>query len=306
MRLAQTHILAMILAAGLAGSDIISETRRAARAGRFAEAEQQVQTYLAQSGITPEAAEAVSWLAREALAANQLDRAEGYARQARELAENLLNSVRIEQNRHLEIALGAAIEVEAQVLARRGQLTEAVALLEQELQRWKDSPLHARIQKNIHLLSLRGKPAPPLELSDWIGSNPPSFQELRGKTVLLFFWAHWCPDCRAQVPALERLHETYRDKGLVIVAPTQPYGFTSRGQPASREEEKAYIGKVWQERYAALAGFAPVPVSEANFKRYGASTTPTLVLIDRQGIVRLYHPGNLDYEELAKAVESCL
>jgi thioredoxin-related protein len=50
----------------------------------------------------------------------------------------------------------------------------------------------------------------------------------------------------------------------------------------------------------------PVPVSEENFKVYGASTTPTLVLIDRRGVVRLYHPGNLSYEELAAKLESIL
>ena len=47
----------------------------------------------------------------------------------------------------------------------------------------------------------------------------------------------------------------------------------------------------------------PAPVSEANFTRYGASTTPTLVLIDRVGIVRLYHPGVMTYAELREAVE---
>lgn len=46
-----------------------------------------------------------------------------------------------------------------------------------------------------------------------------------------------------------------------------------------------------------------MPVSEENFKMYGASTMPTLVLIDRQGLVRLYHPGAMSYEELAARVE---
>jgi len=45
-----------------------------------------------------------------------------------------------------------------------------------------------------------------------------------------------------------------------------------------------------------------VPVSEENFKAWGASTTPTLALIDRLGIVRLYNPGKLSYEELAPKV----
>jgi hypothetical protein len=47
-----------------------------------------------------------------------------------------------------------------------------------------------------------------------------------------------------------------------------------------------------------------VPVSEENFKAWGASTTPTLALIDRLGIVRLYNPGRMTYEELAPKVAS--
>jgi thioredoxin-related protein len=42
-----------------------------------------------------------------------------------------------------------------------------------------------------------------------------------------------------------------------------------------------------------------VPLSEENFQRFGASTTPTLVLVDRAGIVRLYHPGAMPYSQLA-------
>jgi thioredoxin-related protein len=49
-------------------------------------------------------------------------------------------------------------------------------------------------------------------------------------------------------------------------------------------------------------GEIPVPVSEKNFQVYGVSTTPTLVLIDAAGVVRLYHPGKMNYEELAPRV----
>ena len=50
----------------------------------------------------------------------------------------------------------------------------------------------------------------------------------------------------------------------------------------------------------------PVPVSEENLKNYGASTTPTLVLIDREGIVRMYHPGSMSTVELETAIRSVL
>ena len=49
-----------------------------------------------------------------------------------------------------------------------------------------------------------------------------------------------------------------------------------------------------------------MPVSEETFKNYGVSTTPTLVLIARGGLVRLYHPGQMSYEELAPIIEAAL
>ena len=50
----------------------------------------------------------------------------------------------------------------------------------------------------------------------------------------------------------------------------------------------------------------PVPLSQHNFKTYGASTTPTLVVINRAGQVAMYHPGAMTYEELRAAIEKAL
>jgi thioredoxin-related protein len=91
----------------------------------------------------------------------------------------------------------------------------------------------------------------------------------------------------------------------VIVGPTQLYGYVGRGREANPSEELTYIDDVRRQEYSA-AGDMPVPVSSENFANYGSSTTPTLVLIDRQGIVRLYHPGEMTYEELAPRVKGLL
>ena len=73
------------------------------------------------------------------------------------------------------------------------------------------------------------------------------------------------------------------------------------GQRDATTTERKYIGEVWGKYYASLAD-VPVPIGSGNFRNYGASTTPTLALIDSKGVVRLYHPGNLSYEELRQAV----
>jgi thiol-disulfide isomerase/thioredoxin len=119
--------------------------------------------------------------------------------------------------------------------------------------------------------------------------------------VLLFFWAHWCADCKAEVPIIERLRQEFASAGLVVIGPTQLYGYAAQGADASPAQERAYIDSVRQRYYAGLLDM-PVPLSQQNFKTYGASTTPTLVVLNRAGQVALYHPGAMRYEDLRAAL----
>jgi thiol-disulfide isomerase/thioredoxin len=135
-------------------------------------------------------------------------------------------------------------------------------------------------------------------MAEWLGPRPVPLAQLKGHPVLLFFWAHWCGDCKAEVPVLAQLLAVYKSKGLIVIGPSQHYGYAAAGEDASRESETRYIDEVRNHYYSALDGMS-VPLSEANFKNYGASTTPTLVLIDRQGIVRFYHPGAMPYPQLS-------
>ena len=261
--------------------------------------------YRAAHGATSEALEALSWLGRAALAGKQLDKAFQYASETYELSASALKQTKLEDAR-LETALGAAIEVQALVRSERGQRSDAVYFLNRELEKYRETPLDRRIQKNIHLLSLVGQPVPPLEDGDFLGRPLPKPAELRGKAVLLFFWAHWCPDCKAQAPIIAKMLDRYGKDGLAIIAPTQRYGYTARRtMPAAADEERRHIEQVRDTSYPFLRN-EPVPISERNHTRYGVSTVPTLVLVDRQGVVRLYHPGNMTEEELRAAIEPLL
>ncbi|MBX5495814.1 MAG: hypothetical protein IRZ15_10820, partial [Bryobacteraceae bacterium] len=103
-----------------------------------------------------------------------------------------------------------------------------------------------------------------------------------------------------QAPLLARLKAKFPD--LVIVGPTQRYGYVARGEEAPPDVELKYIDEIRRHHYASLGDMA-VPVSEENFKNFGASTTPTLVLVNTNGIVTLYHPGKMTYEDLVAKVE---
>ncbi len=64
----------------------------------------------------------------------------------------------------------------------------------------------------------------------------------------------------------------------------------------------AYIADVLRQFYGGVQ--MTVPVSEESFSNYGSSTTPTVVLVDAGGIVRLYHPGRMTYEELEPRIRA--
>jgi thiol-disulfide isomerase/thioredoxin len=268
-------------------------------------AERMVRASQSQAGSTPEFAAALSWLARGQLAVNQFERADAYAVETRKLADHLLLTHKLDSDPWLPTAVGAAIEVHAQVLVAHGERGEAVDFLREQLVAFHTTSIGERIQKNLNLLSLEGKPAPALDVPEWFGPKPPVLAALRGRPVLLFFWAHWCTDCKAEAPILGEIEKYFGPKGLVLIAPTKYYGYVEEGKDAAPAAEKKYIEAVRRQYYAAL-GDVPAPLSNANFLKYGASTTPTLVLIDGAGVVRLYHPGAISGAELAARIQAVL
>ena len=250
--------------------------------GNFPLAEAMLQSYKTQRGVTPEYLEALSWLARGDLITRQFDKADANAKETERLALQSLATRPLDAEAHLPLALGAAIEVEAQVLTANGDRAGALALLRKDLIAYGKTSIRTRIQKNINLLTLEGRPAPALQETEFLGAKPAPLLSLRGKPVLLFFWAHWCPDCKQEEHILAQIAREYGPKGLVMIAPTQRYGYVANGDEAGPADELKYIEQIRHQYYADLLN-VPAPVSEANFRNYGASTTPTLVLIDRAG-----------------------
>jgi peroxiredoxin len=120
------------------------------------------------------------------------------------------------------------------------------------------------------------------------------FGALRGKVVLLNFWATWCPPCLKEMPAMERLHQAYKDRGLVVLGLSQ--------DRASADTVRAFVDKlqvtfsIWHDR-DGLVG-----------RQYSIPGVPTSYLIGTDGRIAYRALGEHDWSgpEARAAVESLL
>ena len=278
---------------------IVQIVRDALTAKDFERAEVLAVAEMANSKESPISIEAFSWLARDLVSRKRYDEAMTYASRTYGIVEEQLKRRKLDDEPRLPIALGAAIEVQAQALAGQGRRSEALMHLQREMELYKDSSIIMRLNKNMHMISLAGQPAIPVTAAkEWLpGPKPPSFSELKGKPVVLFLWAHWCGDCKTQGPLLEQVINKYKDSGVTVIAPTQRFGYAEKRRPVGPAEELKYIEQVRDQFYPWMKNVS-VPVSDEVYLKYGVSTTPTYVMIDRDGKVSTYLPGQPTIEEI--------
>ena len=280
---------------------IVNLVRDAIAENDFKKAEKLVLDNMAANGTTPIAIEAFSWLGRGLVAAKRYDEAMTSAARTYEIVEEQLKTRKLDDEARLPIALGAAIEVQALALAGQGKRSEAIMTLQREIEQFKGTSIIMRLNKNVNLLSLEGQPAFPIDAAEWLGPKT-SLAALKGKPVVLFLWAHWCGDCKKQGPILDALVSKYRATGITVVAPTQRFGYVEKRRPAGAVEELAYIERIRDEFYPWMKTVA-APVSDELYLKYGVSTTPTYVMIDRDGKVSSYLPGQPTMEQLEPLIQ---
>jgi thiol-disulfide isomerase/thioredoxin len=131
-----------------------------------------------------------------------------------------------------------------------------------------------------------GRPAPPLRLPA-AGGGEVDLAALRGKVVVINFWATWCIPCRAEMPAVERVYQSYRGRGFEVL-----------GVDVQERESDvvAFLKDVGVTFPSAIDRTGEVVLA------YRANALPTTFFVDRDGIVRDVHVGPLTEEWLEERV----
>jgi thiol-disulfide isomerase/thioredoxin len=286
-----------------ASVDIVADVRAAMAEGGLVRGEQTLATYRSAYGTTPEALDALCWLARGALADKLYDKAARYAEEAHTAAAAALRSHDNVTDARLLGALGSALELNALILVEQCGRSEAVYGLRKALDEYATTTIRTQLESTLALVTLEGQSAPALESGLSIGARLPRAEAMQ-QPELVFFWAHWCQDCKAESATLAKIADKYRGR-LAIVAPTRRYGYVQNGRSADPTKELRHIVEVRDAHYPFLKK-AAVPVTDANYRAYGVAAVPMHVVIDRNGIVRLYQPGRMTEAELDAAIETVL
>jgi cytochrome c biogenesis protein CcmG/thiol:disulfide interchange protein DsbE len=138
---------------------------------------------------------------------------------------------------------------------------------------------------------LVGKPAAPFSLALFDGGRL-SLGDLKGKVVVLNFWASWCyPACYEEAPVLERGWRTYQERGVVVV-----------GVDIQDTEEAA---RKFMKQFALSFPNGPDPAGKISVD-YGVYGVPETFFIDRGGRIRKKHVGAVTEEVFTGEVERLL
>ncbi len=193
----------------------------------------------------------------------------------------------------------------AGIMKDKGDLAKAMEILETAIKSMEGTKAVRSLEAALKQLKMVGQPAPEISAENWLNSEALSLAGLKGKAVAIDFWAPWCPPCRAVMPTIVKKYEELKDKGLVVIGFTKLYGRYS--------DDKENLGQVPPEKEKELVGqfverfklTYPIAIADKGtaFEAYAVTGIPTMVLIDKEGIVRDIRVGSGDEEKLAEELE---
>lgn len=213
----------------------------------------------------------------------------------------------------LALALGDLYVAMNEVEKARRMLSEEADFAEKIFQIMQATGTHeqkraaaggrVQVRDRARQVALIGEAAPEIVITDWINGDPTTLAQLRGRVVLLEFWATWCKPCQNMFPKLRQLDEEYRAQGFDVIALTRHY-FAGRDTASSQADELELMRSVIKQH--ELGFRVGVAEDERTQDVYGATGMPALALIDREGVVRYAHFGGGEDARFNALLAKCL
>lgn len=147
-----------------------------------------------------------------------------------------------------------------------------------------------RLKKREKHYKMLGDPAfELLNIDKWFPGEARTLASMRGKVVLLDFWATWCAPCYDAFPHLSEWHRDFADQGFVVLGVTRYYG-RADGSSVDNQTEIEFL-KRFRVKHDLPYDFVVAKDQQAQLQ-YAATALPTAVLIDRKGIIRYVETGS--------------